>query len=117
MPKNLSWCTHLVAVVSALMVDEPTPGMELTLSLVKLPCKATAATASSDTLVQPCKDSTCTHAGKQSFKLSAEGLAEGLAEGQAESQVEVMTCSQASTGPAMAECTLINEHATKCCTS
>lgn len=95
-----------MAVANALMVDKPTPGMELTLSLVKLPCKATAATASSDTLVQPCKDSTCTHACKQRFTVLAEGLAEGLTEGQAESKVEVSTYLQASIGPAMAEFTL-----------
>lgn len=52
--------TDLVAVANALIVDRPIPGMELTFRLVKLPCKATAATASSDTLVQPSKDSTCT---------------------------------------------------------
>lgn len=54
--------SHLVAVARALMVDRPMPGMELTLRLVRLPCKATAATASSDTFVQPCKDSTWTRA-------------------------------------------------------
>ena len=45
-----------------MIVDRPMPGMEFTFRLVKLPWSATAATASSDTFVQPCRDSTCTHA-------------------------------------------------------
>ncbi len=53
---------HLVAVARALIVENPMPVMELTLRMCRLPCNTTAATASSDTLVQPCNDNTCIHA-------------------------------------------------------
>ena len=52
---------YLVAVAKALIVERPMPGMELTVRLCRLPCRATAATASSDTFTQPCRDNTCTH--------------------------------------------------------
>ena len=53
---------YLVAVAKALMVDRPMPGIELTFRLRKLPLRATAATALSETFVHLCSDNTCIHA-------------------------------------------------------